>query len=292
MAASSRAEDNLEVGLAFVADGISRRAVGGLVRVGPALGESAVARRADLAGALVVGLAVDGRVNCEADILLGALHEGKVVSSAILAGVLGVAELEESLVLPLAGGAPLGVAGDAHANGLEVGGDGLGSVAGNADGAHLLEHLEVASDLVHAKVLLGGALVADLDVEGIGAGAALNEPVDGRGCCRQGEQRAEEPACGVHFGGSECGGTVKWWRKIVWRLPFAVQRCLKSDDAQKRVTKTRKRVYLGLWIKAESILAGRQRDDSSYKAGGANSRRRETACEPRVAFCKEQTSGT
>jgi len=200
---SRRAKDNLERRLALVTDSISRTAVRSLVRVSPSLGKIAVARGADLARAFVAGFAVDGRVHGKPDVLvvLAAVHFGQVVRCAVQVAVLGVAELEQGLGLPLACEAPFGVAGEAHA-GLFVGcGDGLGSVGGDGDGVHVREHVEGRGDLVEAEVLGGVALVADFDVDGVGvaaAGAAGGEVGGWECCCRQGEQRAEEPACGVH----------------------------------------------------------------------------------------------
>lgn len=86
------AEDDLEVHLAVVADGVCGAAVLDLVGVGPALGQVAVVGRALLLGAL--GL---GRVDGEADVVVAAFHDGDVVGSAVEAVVFAVAELEEGL---------------------------------------------------------------------------------------------------------------------------------------------------------------------------------------------------
>jgi len=107
-------------------------------------------------------------------------------------------------VLPLSGDALVSVGRDSHAGVFEGRGDGLGGVGVHGDGVHALEHLEGAGDLVHAEVLGGRALVADLDVEGVGSvGGARGVLVlvvgDRSGCCRQGEQRRDEQACRVHF---------------------------------------------------------------------------------------------
>lgn len=198
-----RAEDNLEVGLAVVADGVSRAAVLGLIRVGPALGRVAAVRIALLARAIVcVAGAVHSGVDGKADVAFTSLHEGEVVSSAVHVAHLTVAELSKSLSLPLAGRAPLSVAGEAQADVLEGSRDGLGLVL--SDGDRLrggVDHVEASSDFVQAKVLGGRAVVGNLDVEGVG-GAWLDvggSVGDRDGCCRQGEQGTEEPACGIHF---------------------------------------------------------------------------------------------
>lgn len=70
----ARAEGDLEVGLALVADGVGGGAVGGLVRVGPALVErEAVLLGADLDLALVAAVAVVERLDLDADLLVRAL---------------------------------------------------------------------------------------------------------------------------------------------------------------------------------------------------------------------------
>lgn len=72
----ARAEGDLEVGLALVADGVGRGAVRGLVRVGPALAEGeAVLLGADLDIALAAAVAVVERLDLDADLLVTALFE-------------------------------------------------------------------------------------------------------------------------------------------------------------------------------------------------------------------------
>lgn len=99
--------------------------------------------------------------------------------------------------------------GKAHADALVRSRNSLCLVLSDADRVTHLVHLEAARDLVDAEVLGGWAVVADFDVESIGTTggrAALDKVgVDGLSCCRQGEQRAEEEAGGVHFGCNECG---------------------------------------------------------------------------------------
>jgi hypothetical protein len=203
----SGAEDNLERGLALVADGIGRAAVRLLVRLGPALRRRTVSRRAHFARALLAGLAIDSRVNSNAHVVLTPLHNANIIGCAVLAAVRAVPELEQGLVLPLRGDAFVGVCGDSHAGVFEGRGDGLGSVSVDGDWGHALEHLKGAGDLVHAEVFGGGALVADFDLEGVGGGRGAARDVlvlvvvgEGGGCCRQGEEGAEEPVAGVHFG--------------------------------------------------------------------------------------------
>lgn len=195
---ASRAEDDLEVGFAVVADRISWAAVLGLIRVGPALRRVAVVRVALLVRA-VVGCVL--RVHGKTDVAFATLHEGEVVGSAVKFAHLAVAELGQGLSLPLSASAPLGVAREAKANVLVGGSDGLGVVGGDGDGLRALNHLEAAADLVEAKVLGRRALVADFDVESVirALHQARGAAVDWNSCCRQGEQRTEEPACGVHF---------------------------------------------------------------------------------------------
>lgn len=182
----------------MVAHGISRAASQVLGRVGPGLRRIALAGvSADLAGAvLAVSAAGQLRVSSEADVGLAALHHGKVVSGALHAVVLAVAELEEGLGSPLAANAPFGVAGEAHAEALVGSGDGLSAVGVNADGLALLEHLKATGDGVDAELLGGGAVVGDFDVEGVGVTlVGVAEAVAVRDCCcRQGEQGGEDPA--------------------------------------------------------------------------------------------------
>lgn len=202
-----------------------------MVGLGPALRCSTVSRRADFARAFIIGFTVDGRVDGKSDVVVTAFHDRDVVSCAFLAVVLAVAELEKGLVLPLAGDTPVGVSREAHADVFKGSRNGLGSVSSNRDWVHALEHLEAAGDLVEAEVLGGRALVTDFDADGIGA--ALGELGDGRSCRRQGEQRAEEPACGVHVGVVNvmvlCMVRVRKDRVVV-RSQYDV---LKSDVVQK-----------------------------------------------------------
>jgi hypothetical protein len=205
-----RAEDNLEIHLAVVANTVSWTAIRHLVRVGPALRRVAVAWVADLVGAVAaVGAVGEDGVHSNANIALAAFHDGEIVSGALEAVVCAVAELEEGLWGPLTGGTQLSMTGKTHANALVRGRDGLRLALCDGNGVAGLEHLEGSGDFVDAKVLLGRAVVADLDVEGIGtaAGGATRDEVgvDGFGCCGQREQRAEEQACGVHVCCNECG---------------------------------------------------------------------------------------
>jgi hypothetical protein len=226
--ASSWAEDDFESRLTLVADSISRAAVRLLIGLGPALRRSTVSGRADFARALLASLTINSRVHSNADIILTAFHNANVVSRAVQAIVLTIPELEQGLVLPLRGDALFGVGGDAHAGVFEGRGDGLGGVGGHGEGVHALEHLEGGCDLVHAEVLGAGALVADFDAEGVVGGVAVRAAGvgvvvlvvvgdwGGCDCCRQGDQGAEEQACGVHLfwlSGIWCGLV---WFGVVW----------------------------------------------------------------------------
>jgi len=197
-----------------VAHGVSWAAVGHLVRVGPALGCVAVARKADLAWAVVaVSIAGEDGVYSKANVAVGAFHKREIVSGASETVVLAVAELEEGLVGPLAASAPFGVTRKAHADALVRSRDSLCLVLSDSDGVAHLVHLEAARDLVDAELLGGWAVVADFDVESVGTAggrAALDEVgVDGLSCCHQGAQRAEEQASGVHFCCNECGDIAR-----------------------------------------------------------------------------------
>lgn len=182
----------------MIANCISRAAILGLIRVGPTLVQRAVPGEADLARTLLGAVSVGDRVDADADVLVAAIYDGEVVRRAVLAGVLAVAEFEEGLRLPLACSAPLGVAGQPHAQVFVRGDEGVLLLWGDVGGLGALEHLEVAGDLVETELLSEGAVVPDVDVERA-AGAALDKSVvNGSGCGHQGEQRGEEQACGVH----------------------------------------------------------------------------------------------
>jgi len=178
----------------MVANGISRAAVLSLVWVGPALVQRAVPGEAGLARTLLGALSIGDRVGTDAGIFVRTLHDGEVVGTPILTGVLAVAEFEQSLVLPLAGSAPLGMAGKAHAEIFVRSDDGVHLLWSDVGGLGALEHLEAAGDLIESELLGEGAVVPDIDVERA-PGAALNEGVvNGTGCSHQGEQRSEEQA--------------------------------------------------------------------------------------------------
>jgi hypothetical protein len=107
----------------MVADRISRASILGLIGVRPALVQRAVPGEASLAGTLLRTFAIRNRISADADIAIAALHDREVVSRAFCASILTVAELEESLSLPLAGSAPFGVARETHAKVFEGSGD-------------------------------------------------------------------------------------------------------------------------------------------------------------------------
>lgn len=202
----SWAKDDLEVGLAVVADRISRAAVLCLIRVGPALVQRAVPWEASLARTLLGALAVRDGISANANVAIAAFHDGKIVSSTVHASVLTVAKLEKSLCLPLTSSAPFGVAGKTHAEILEGSGDGELLLGRNVCWLRALEHLEVSGDLVKSDLLGEFAVVPDVHVES--SCVALDESVFYWRCCRrQGEQRNEKPTRSVHIvGRSDCGG--------------------------------------------------------------------------------------
>lgn len=119
----SRTKHDLKISLAVVANRISRATIINLIRVGPALIQRAFPRKTSLTKTLLGALTVVDGIRSNADIFIAALHDRKVVSCAVLASILAVAKLEKSLRLPLSGSAPFGVAGEAHAEIFEGGGD-------------------------------------------------------------------------------------------------------------------------------------------------------------------------
>jgi hypothetical protein len=188
-----RTEDNLKVRLAMIADRISRAAILSLVRVGPALIQRAIPREASLARTLAGALSIRDRINAHANVLVAARkHQAQVVSAPLEAVVLAVAELEQGLGRPLASSAPLGVAGETHAEVFVGSDDGAHFLGGDVDGLGALEHVEAAVDLVEGELLGPGAVVPDVDVER-GLGVALEKGVvNWSRCGHQGEQRGEK----------------------------------------------------------------------------------------------------
>lgn len=205
----SWAEDDLEIRLAVVADGISRAAILDLVRVGPALRQWTVPGEASLARALLGALAVGNRIDTNANIRITALHDRKVISSALLTSVLAIAKLEKSLNLPLLRSAPFRVTGKAHAEVLERRLDCVHFLGIDVGRLGALDHLEAGCDLVEGDLLSPGAVVPDVDVESVSCVALDEGVVDGCCCGRQGEQRGEEPVLSVHFDGSDCDDIAK-----------------------------------------------------------------------------------
>jgi hypothetical protein len=204
----SRTKDDLEVGLAEVADRISRTSILSLIRVRPALVQRAVPGETSLAGTLLGALAVRDRVSTDTNIAIAALHDGEVVSRTVLAGILTVAEFEKSLSLPLTGGAPFGVAGETHAKVFEGSGDSDHLFGRDVRWFGAFEHLEATSDLVESDLLGERTVVPDIDVESICV--TFDESVVDWGCRgRQGEQRSEEPALSVHIVRNDCDGIAE-----------------------------------------------------------------------------------
>lgn len=163
----SRAEDDFKVSLAEVANRISRTSILSLIRVSPALVQRALPREAGLAKTLLRALTIRDRIRANANIFITTLHDGKVVSSTILASILAVAKLEKSLRLPLPSSAPFGVAGKAHAEVFEGSGDFKHLLGLDVGWLRAFEHLEAAGDLVEGDLLGEGAVVPDVDGESV-----------------------------------------------------------------------------------------------------------------------------
>lgn len=104
-----RAEGDLEISLALVADGVGGRAIGNLVRVGPAHVERQEAKHAVLDLTILGAVAVGERLNLHTDLLVRALHHGDVVSSTFDTAPARVAELSEGLRGPLSSGTLVGL---------------------------------------------------------------------------------------------------------------------------------------------------------------------------------------
>lgn len=205
----SRTEDNLEVCLAVVADRVSRAAILDLVWVCPTLAQWAVPREASFARTLLRAFAVGNRVGSDTNVAIAALHNRKIISSTLLAGVLAVAEFEKSLNLPLGGSAPFCVAGETHAEVFERCLDCDHFLGCNVCWLRAFDHFEAAGDLVESNLLGERTVVPDIDVERRTC-VAFDESVVNWSCCsRQGEQRSEEPALGVHFDCSDCDDSAE-----------------------------------------------------------------------------------
>jgi hypothetical protein len=182
----------------MIADRISRAAVLGLVRVGPALIQRAVPWEASLAKTLLGTVSVGYRIDPDAYIGVAAFNYTETKSRPTLAGVLAVAEFKQSLGLPLAGSAPLCVSGKTHTEVFVRSDDGVHLLGSNVDGLGALEHLEVAGNLVKGELLGEGAVIPDVDVESALRAACNKSVVDWSRCGHQGEQRGEGEACSVH----------------------------------------------------------------------------------------------
>lgn len=127
--------------------------------------QRAIPWKTSLARTLLGSLAIRNGVGANANIAITSLHDGKVVSRTVLAGILAIAEFEESLCLPLTGSAPFGVAREAHAEVFERSGDGNHLLGCDIRWGGAFEHLEVTSDLVKCDLLSERAVVPDIDVE-------------------------------------------------------------------------------------------------------------------------------
>lgn len=152
-----------EIGHALVADSVCWAAGGDLSWRSPALVGCAVVWGAGLALAGIVGW-VDGNT----DAWVRALHHGDVVGSTRGATIGASAVLEECLRVPLAVAAPVCVTRQTHADGREVGWDGVMLASLDSLGVGHLDHLEAGVDLVGSEVLVIGAVVVDVDEEGVG----------------------------------------------------------------------------------------------------------------------------
>lgn len=209
-----RAENDLEVRLAVIANGVSRAAILDLVWVSPALIKRALPREARLAQALLRPFAVGDGVDADANVAVAAFHDGEVVSSAVFAGILAVAELDKGLGLPLPSSAPFCVTREADAKILVRSSDGVHLLWGDVDRLRAFEHLEAAGDLVKRELLGERAVVPDVDVERV-SGATLDESIGDRGSSgRQGHERSEEQAFSVHNDDAAVMTVVLLWNCV------------------------------------------------------------------------------
>lgn len=183
----------------MITNRISRRPISHLIRVRPPLIKRTIPRETSLTRTIPRPLPVRNGIDAHSNIAITALHDGQIVRRPFLSGILAVAELEEGLRFPLSADAPFGVAGEAHAEVFERRGERRVLLGREVGGFAALEHLEVAGDLVEGELFGERAVVVEVDVEGV-AGVAGGEErgVDGCCCCRRGEQRGQDPACGVH----------------------------------------------------------------------------------------------
>ena len=91
-------------------------------------------------------------------------------------------------MLPLASGAPLGVARKAHAEVFVRSNDGVHLIWSDVGGLGALDHLEAAGDLVESELLGEWTVVPDVDVERAPGATLDKNVVHGSGCGHQGEQ--------------------------------------------------------------------------------------------------------
>jgi len=202
-----RTPHDVEVGLAVVADGISRAAILYLILVRPALIERTIGGRAEFAWTRGV-LGID----CEAVV---AAHDGEIVGGALNAVECTVAELEERLRSPLGCGGLVGRARDAHANALVRGLESAVGACWDVDGLGDGVHGEAGADLVDAEAHVRAAVVVDGDIESIAAGSGAWDwrgsgsavqmlmAVAGvrNGTRRESQAQEERNALGAHFEG-------------------------------------------------------------------------------------------
>ena len=157
-----RAVDHSEVSQALVAHGVSWAAVRILIWVRPALVQRAVVRVANFARA--------GRirwVDCDANVRGAAFHDRQVISRAILAFIVAVAELEQRLRVPLASSAPLSHTRETHAGRCVRCRDRVRHARSDVDRGRHLDRVEGGGDLVERELLSVGAVVQHVDVEGL-----------------------------------------------------------------------------------------------------------------------------
>lgn len=149
----------------MIADRIRRTTNIHLVRIGPALRSRAVPRGTSLNPTSSTSPSVSNGECTNPNISIRTSHDGKIVSSALDTSILAMAEFKHGLGFPLAGRSPFGVAGEAHAGGLEGRHDGMGAAGWDVDGSGFLEHFEGGGDLVEGELFCPFALVYDYEFE-------------------------------------------------------------------------------------------------------------------------------
>lgn len=136
----------------------------------------------------------------DTDAWVGAAHEREVVGGTSQAVPCAVAELDETLWVPLVANGPVCVAGETETDAIERCVENVCLALGDRAGFAGLEHLEAGGDLVEREILVDAAVVRDVDRERVAitlVEVSVLVLVERNGVGQQG-----------HAGGQDCGGEL------------------------------------------------------------------------------------